>query len=188
MTSLSLCPLTGLMENIESFPLWTRSARPPDQGRGWVGKVPLVKDLGFETIDEKLRGGAHPLCNHSGPLIILGLAFSRNGLRTKYPASGPSHSISLSARSLPDVHLNLASPFRQAGRLRSQWDTCPGLYGNSTPSNVRTALDSNVPRTSHAGRVWTLPTCRAQGPGPRPPLPPASPPACLLPITLRRRG
>lgn len=143
---VSLVPSPGLLGNIESFPLWTHSARPPDQGRGWVGKVPLVKDLGFETIDEKLRGGSHPLCNRSGPLVILGLAFSRNGLRTKYPASRPSHSLtlslSLSARSLPDVHLNLASPFRQACRPRSQWDTCPGLYGNSTPSNVRTALDS----------------------------------------------
>lgn len=166
---------------MESFPLWTHSARPPDQGRGWVGKVPLVKDLGFETIDEKLRGGAHPLCNRSGPLVILGLAFSRNGLRTKYPASRPSHS-----------HSHSHSP---QGAFRTSILTSPPLFGklvvvgpNGILARVCTATvprpmyvqpwTQHVPHTLHAGRVWILRVCRAQGPG-LPNRPPASPPVCL---------
>lgn len=166
---------------MESFPLWTHSARPPDQGRGWVGKVPLVKDLGFETIDEKLRGGAHPLCNRSGPLVILGLAFSRNGLRTKYPASRPSHSPSLSPQ----------------GAFRTSISTSPPLFGKLVvvgPNGILARVcTATVPRPMYV-QPWTamyrllrvLGVCglcpsagpRAQGPGlPSPPRQPACLPA-----------
>lgn len=189
MTSLSLSlHLAGSLGNIESFPVWIHSTRPPDKGRGWVGKVPLVKDLGFETIDEKLmRGGAHPLCDRSGPLVILGLAFSRNGLRTKYPASVPSLFLSLSPQ----------------GVFRTSISTSPPLFGklvvdgpNGIPARVCTAT---VPRpmsvqpwmtcTAYLSQCWGV--CGlypSAGPRAQARLPPASPPACLLPITLRRRG
>lgn len=138
-----------------------------------------MKDLGFETIDEKSMG-VHTLCaTVRAPRYIGTCFFSQRStvVRTKYPASRPSL---FSARSLPDVHLNFASPFRQAGRRRCQWDICPGQYGNSTPSNVRTAC------TAHSYCVCGLAICRAQGPGPL--LSPTPPPAGLPACCSSRRG
>lgn len=185
----------GLLGNIESFPLWTHSARPPDQGRGWVGKVPLVKDLGFETIDEKLRGGSHPLCNRSGPLVILGLAFSRNGLRTKYPASRPSHFLTLSLSLRKESSGRPSQP-----RLPFSASLSPSVPMGYLPGPVRQQYPVQCtysPGHSMYRILCMLGVCGfCASAGPRAQAYPTGPPparlsacqACLLPITLRRRG
>lgn len=132
-----------------------------------------------------MDGGAHPLCDRSGPLVILRLAFSRNGLRTKYPASRPSLSPALSLSLSPQ------------GVFRTSISTSPPVFGklvvlgpNGIPARVCTAT---VPRPIYV-QPWTACTAyfacwacvdcghlQGQGPGLLPPPKdlPASPPDCL---------